>query len=73
MNDLLQLLSEIRPDVDFETETELMDDDILDSFDVITIVEEIQDKYDIEIEVEDIIPDNFNSAKLIMALIKRYS
>ncbi len=73
MNDLLQLLSEIRPDVDFETETELMDDDILDSFDVITIVEEIQDKYDIEIEVEDIIPENFNSAKLIMALIKRYS
>ncbi|MBP9996417.1 MAG: acyl carrier protein [Lachnospiraceae bacterium] len=71
MEELLQLLSEIRPDVDFEAEDELMDADVLDSFDVITIVSEIQDKYNIEIDVADIVPDNFNSAELIWKLIER--
>ncbi len=71
MEELLQLLSEIRPDVDFEAEDELMDADVLDSFDVITIVSEIQDKYNIEIDVADIVPDNFNSAALIWKLIER--
>lgn len=73
MNELLELLSEIRPDVDFENEDMLVDDDVIDSFDVITIVNEVQAKYDIEIEVEDIVPENFNSAKLLYKLIQKYA
>ena len=71
MNELIELLKEICPGVDFESEENLIDDEIIDSFDVIAIVTEIMDAFDVEIGVEDIIPENFNSAKAMMNLIER--
>ena len=71
MNELIELLKEICPGVDFEAEENLIDDEIIDSFDVIAIVTEIMDAFDVEIGVEDIIPENFNSAKAMMNLIER--
>lgn len=71
MEKLMMILEEARPDVDFEKETALIDDEILDSFDIISIVSEINEEFDIKINVNDLLPENFNSAKDIMELIVR--
>ena len=69
---ILEILQDIRPDVDFETETKLIDNNILDSFDIISIVSELSDAFEVEIDVDSLVPENFNSVdgleKLITAL-----
>jgi len=71
MEELISILEAIRPDVDFEIEDSLIDDGILDSFDIISIVGEINDAFGIEIDVADLIPENFNSAEAMLELIKK--
>ena len=71
MEKLLEILKDLHPEVDFENNEELIDDGILDSLDIVTIVTEIDDKFDVTIHAEEIIPENFNSAKALMALITR--
>lgn len=71
MEKLLQVLKEVRPDVDFANEGKLIDNGILDSFDIIQVVTEVNDAFDVEISVEDLIPENFNTANAIMELIQR--
>ncbi len=71
MEELMSILEEIRPDVDFESEKFLVKDGILDSFDIISIVGALNDEYDIEIRPVELIPENFNSAEAILALVKR--
>ena len=68
---LMGVLEEIRPDVDFENETKLIDDSILDSFDIITIVSEFNDAFDIDIDVEDLEPYNFNTVEAMEELIRK--
>ncbi len=72
MDKLMEILTEARPDLDFEKETRLIDDDILDSFDIITIVGEINDVFDINISVGDLVPENFNSANAIWQVVQKY-
>lgn len=69
MNELLEILREVKPGVDFETETSLVDDGILDSLDIISIISEVSDEFDVKIPPEEITPDNFNSAAAMMELI----
>lgn len=71
MDILIKIMSEIRPDVDFKTETRLIDGEILDSFDIISIVSEVNEQFDIEINVDDLLPENFNSAAALYELIQR--
>ncbi len=71
MEQLLEILREVKPDVDFEKEDKLIDNDILDSFDIISIVSEVNEEFDVDINVNDLLPENFNSAKAIYALIQR--
>ena len=71
MDELMEILEGIRPDVDFENEEELIADGILGSFDVVAIVGEINDAFDVEIKPNHLVPENFNSAKAMMALIER--
>ena len=71
MEKLLEILKSIRSDVDFENETKLIDDNILDSFDIVSIVGELCDEYDITITAEDLEPENFNSAAAILALVEK--
>lgn len=71
MEEILEILREIRPDVDFENETKLIDDDILDSFDIISIVSEFNESFDISINVEDLEPDNFNTVEAMKNLIEK--
>lgn len=68
----MEILNDIRPDLDFESETKLIDDGILDSFDIITIVSEISSAFDINVNVADLVPDNFNTAEAIWKLIQEY-
>lgn len=71
MDKLLEILKSVRDDVDFENETKLIDNEILDSFDIVSIVGELCDAYDITITVDDMEPENFNSAQAILALVER--
>lgn len=71
METLLEILNDLHPEVDFEVEESLLDDKILDSFDIISIIAEINEQYDIAVSAEDIIPANFNSAKAIYEMIER--
>ncbi len=70
MDELMTILKNLRPDVDFETNERLIDDGILDSLDIVALVSELNDCMDIDISVEHLVPENFNSAKAIMALIQ---
>ena len=71
MDKLLEILSEVRPDVDFKNETKLIDNGILDSLNIMEIIAEISDEFDIELSPGDIVPANFNSAESLWAMIQR--
>ena len=71
MEELLSILKELHEDVDFEAEESLVDDGILDSLDIVTLITEINDTFDISIPAEEIIPENFNSAAAIWSLIEK--
>ncbi len=71
MDELMEILNELRPDVDFENETALITDGVLDSFDIVALVGELNDAFDIEIKPNNLVPDNFNSAKAIYALVEK--
>lgn len=70
MDELLNLLKGIRPDVDFENEKELIDDGILDSMDVVSIISAIDDEFNVQIRITELDPDNFNSIENLWALIE---
>ena len=69
-DDVLGILSEIRPDIEFENEKALIDDSILDSLDIVAIVSEFNEAFDIDISVDDLLPENFNSVDAMIALIE---
>ena len=71
MDELLELLEDIKPTVDFRTCTGLIDDGYLDSFDILSIVSELNDAFGIEISPVDIIPENFNSAQALWNMVER--
>ncbi|MFR7985640.1 acyl carrier protein [Zhenpiania hominis] len=68
---ILEILSGVRSDVDFENNTKLIDDGILESLDIVAIVGELNDEFDVEISVEDLLPENFNSVDAMVELITR--
>ena len=67
---LLALLTDIRPDLDFENETALVDDGLIESLDIVAIVTEIMAQFDVEISVDDLMPENFNSADAMLGMIE---
>lgn len=71
MDELLELLEDIKPTVDFRTCTGLIDDGYLYSFDILSIVSELNDAFGIEISPVDIIPENFNSAQALWNMVER--
>lgn len=66
----MHILQGIRPDVDFENEKSLIDDGILDSFDVVSIISELDDVFDVQIRITELDPENFNSAESIWNLVQ---
>ncbi len=71
MEELIEILEDLHPEVDFDECDTLIDDKILDSFDIVTIVTEVNEVFDVAIPAEELIPDNFNSAKAIWELIEK--
>lgn len=70
MEKLMELLKGVRPDVDFENETALIDDGILDSFDVVSIISALDDEFGVQVRITELDPDNFNSAQAIWDLVQ---
>ncbi len=71
MDELIRILRELDEDTDWEAEEQLIDDRILDSLSVITLIADLEDAFDIEISAEEIIPENFNSAARMWDMICR--
>ena len=71
MEKLLDILGQIRSDIDYESEKALVDDGILDSFDIVSIVSELSMEYDIDISIDDMTAENFNSAEAMFEMISR--
>lgn len=71
MEKILEILNSVRDDIDYAKEDKLIDNNVLDSFDIVSIVSELCDAYDITITVDEMEPANFNSAEAIHALVER--
>lgn len=71
MKRLIEILEEIQPEVDYSTCTDLIDGRYLDSLSIISLIAELEEEFDITIPTVEIIPDNFNSAKGLWAMIVR--
>lgn len=71
MEELLNILKEAKPDVDFTSEKALVDNSILDSFDIVQLVMQLNEAFDIEIGAEEISAENFNSAESMWQMIQR--
>ncbi len=71
MEELYVILERCCPNIDFRQETHLIDDGILESLDIVMLVGELSDAYDVEITVDDLVPENFNSAEAIFVLLTR--
>lgn len=71
MDQIIEILKSIRDDIDYTTETNLVDGGLLDSFDIVGLITELKDAYDIEIDITELTPENFNSAEAIYELVER--
>ena len=69
-NQIIEILSEICPGIDFETETALIDDGLIDSLDIVAVVTELMEAFDVELGVDDLTPENFNIVEAIEELIE---
>lgn len=71
MDRLIEILEDIQPDADYETCTTLIDDHILGSLQIISLVAELEDEFDISIPTVEIKPENFNSAAALWEMVQR--
>ena len=71
MEELIEILEDIQPGVDYENCKTLIDDHILDSFGILTLVSEIEDAFDVEVSPAELVAENFNSAESLWAMICR--
>ena len=67
---VLAVLQGVRKDIDFEHTVNLIDDDILDSFDIISIVSDLNETFDVDITADELEPENFNTLDAIVTLVK---
>lgn len=65
MERVIEILECVKPGVDFRKEKALVDDGILESFDIITLIAKLNEEFDVEFTVKEVIPENFNSAEAI--------
>ena len=70
---ILEILADIRPDIDFDVEDALIDDGLLESFDIVTLVSELSTEFDITIKPKELVAENFNSVDAIVSLVERLS
>ena len=71
MEEVIKILEFIKPGVDFNSEDNLIEDEILDSFDIVNLVARLNEEFDIEITPANLIPENFSSATTIYKLVEK--
>lgn len=71
LDHMIELLEDVKGNVDYENCTTLVDDRVLDSFDILSIISFINDEFDVSVPAKDIVPDNFNSAQAMLEMVKR--
>jgi acyl carrier protein len=71
MDKVYNILLNVRNGVDYTAHKTLFDDGVLDSFDIVTLIAEINEVFDVQVPAEEIIPENFNSAAAIHAMVER--
>ena len=71
LDEVIEMLEDVQEDVDYATCTTLIDDHVLDSFDILAIVSAADDEFDVKIPAKDIVPQNFNSAQALCDLLNR--
>ena len=70
MNKIIEILNNLHDDIDWKNERELIDRGLIDSFDIIALINDLNDAFDVEIELEHLEPDNFNSVEDMARLLK---
>ncbi|MBQ8922737.1 MAG: acyl carrier protein [Oscillospiraceae bacterium] len=70
LSTIIEILQDLHEDVDFESEDKLIDKKILDSFDIVTLISELSNEFDITIPADKIIPENFNSAQALANMVE---
>lgn len=73
LNDMIELLGGVRNDIDYQREDSLVDGRVFDSFDILSVIAAIDDELDITVPAREIIPENFNSASALLAMVQRLS
>ena len=71
MQKVLEILNDLHPKINFQIENNLIEDGILDSFDIVSLVAELNITFDIQISAKDIVPENFCSAAAVSELVDR--
>ena len=71
LDDVIEVLEDVREDIDYETETALIDGNIFDSFDILSAISALNEEFDISIPAKEIVPSNFNSAEALLAMVQR--
>lgn len=71
LDDVIEVLEDVREDIDYETETALIDGKVFNSFDILSAISALNEEFDISIPAKDIVPANFNSAEALLAMVQR--
>ncbi len=71
MNEILEILAELRPEFDFTDSDDFISDGLLDSFDIVSLTDMLEEKYGITIDGLDIVPENFCSVKALLQLVEK--
>lgn len=71
METIIEIIKGIKPAANVDENTRLIDDKVLDSLAMISLVAELSDEFDVDISAQDIVPENFETVKAIKALIER--
>ena len=71
LEQIIDILTEIEEDVDYESRTDLVDSRALDSFDILKLISALEEELDVSVPAKDVVPENFNSAPAILALVQR--
>ncbi|MBQ9006923.1 MAG: acyl carrier protein [Atopobiaceae bacterium] len=71
LEEIIEILKDVEEDVDYENETALVDNRVLDSFDILSIISALNEEFDISIPAKDVIPENFNSAAAMRDMVQR--
>ena len=70
-NEIIEMLNEARPDFDFAETVDFIEQGMLDSFDVTSLVAKLEEKYDVNIDIMEFLPENFSSVEAVVSLIER--